>query len=321
MKIEYAEEIRQSSRYASAVSAATSRSANIRYQSKYAEAVGIEGVTVSYTQTASLNIEEGRFFTEEEDYRAARIAVLGASVADVLFEHEYPLGKEIRIGGQQFTVIGILEKQGKFLGMEDMDNRVIIPIQAYKYLFGLHRNIQISVQFPSEELLKEGQYEVEGIMRRVRRLEPMEENDFALNKPEAFRQQYESMTAAIYGIGIFLTALSLFVGGIGVMNIMFVSVKERTKEIGIRKAVGAKAPQILGQFLIEAVIICLIGGAIGVGVSVIVTEIINQLFVAYMDWGTVFNAVLICTATGLAFGFLPAWKAAHADPIESLRYD
>jgi putative ABC transport system permease protein len=321
MDLDYVEEIQQSSRYASAISAAASRSGNIRYESRYAEGISIQGATTSYTQTASIDIADGRFFSGEEDYRAAKVVVLGASVSDVLFENAYPLGKEVRIGGQRFLVIGVMEKQGKFLGLEDMDNRVIIPIQTYKYLYGLQRSLQISVQFPNEEYLQEGQYEIEGIMRRVRQLDPAEKNDFAINKPEAFRQQYESMTAAIYGIGIFLTALSLFVGGIGVMNIMFVSVKERTKEIGIRKAVGATSGQILVQFLIEAVVICMIGGGIGVGLSVLTTQLINQFFVAYMDWGTVLNAVIICTMVGLGFGFMPAWRAAKSDPIESLRYE
>jgi len=158
-------------------------------------------------------------------------------------------------------------------------------------------------------------------MRRIRKIDPREDVDFAINKPEAFRQQYQAMTGAIYGIGIFLTALSLFVGGIGVMNIMFVSVKERTKEIGIRKAVGAKYYEILLQFLIEAVIICFIGGLIGVGLSVLTTQIINQFFVAYMDWGTVLLAFLISAFTGILFGFMPAYRAAKSDPIESLRYE
>jgi putative ABC transport system permease protein len=129
------------------------------------------------------------------------------------------------------------------------------------------------------------------------------------------------MTYAIYGIGIFLTSLALFIGGIGVMNIMFVSVKERTKEIGIRKAVGAKAWEILLQFLIEAVIICLAGGAIGVLLSMITTQLINQIFVAYLSWQTVTLAIFICTVVGITFGFLPAYRAAKSEPIESLRYE
>jgi len=321
MKLDYVDEIRNNSRYASAVSAASNRSANVRYQDQFAENIGIQGTTESYTRTASLDIDEGRFFTAEENRTGRRVAVIGASVASALFTHEHPLGKEIRLGGQRFTVIGMLEKQGKFLGLEDTDNRVIIPIQAFREIFGIRRNIQITVKFPDKEYANQGQYEVEGIMRRIRHLDPRDDNDFAINKPEMFRQQYDAMTSAIYGIGFFLTALSLFVGGIGVMNIMFVSVRERTGEIGLRKAVGAKYSEILMQFLIEAVVISLMGGLVGILLSIISTEVINQFFVAYMDWGTVVNAFLICSFTGVLFGFLPAYRAAKSDPIESLRYE
>lgn len=321
MKLDYVKDIRESSRYAEAVSAAASRNATVRYKEKYANGVGIQGTTESFTRTASIDIEEGRFFTPEEDRTGSNVCVVGASVADALFENEYPLGKEVRIGGKRFVVIGILEKQGKFLGLEDFDNRIIMPIHAFQQIYGLRRNLQIAVKFPNEEYQKEGEYEIEGIMRRIRKIDPREDVDFAINKPEAFRQQYQAMTGAIYGIGIFLTALSLFVGGIGVMNIMFVSVKERTKEIGIRKAVGAKYYEILLQFLIESVIICFIGGIIGVGLSVLTTQIINQFFVAYMDWSTVLVAFLISAFTGILFGFMPAYRAAKSDPIESLRYE
>jgi putative ABC transport system permease protein len=215
----------------------------------------------------------------------------------------------------------VLQKQGKFLGIEDTDNRIMTPMGTFQQIFGTRGTVRIAVKFANEEVFERGQYEVEGSMRRIRQLDPLADNDFAINKPEAFQQQYDSMTYAIYGIGIFLTSLALFIGGIGVMNIMFVSVKERTKEIGIRKAVGAKAWEILMQFLIEAVIICLAGGAIGVLLSMITTQVINQIFVAYLSWQTVTLAIFICTVVGITFGFLPAYRAAKSEPIESLRYE
>jgi putative ABC transport system permease protein len=158
-------------------------------------------------------------------------------------------------------------------------------------------------------------------MRQIRGLDPLDDDDFAINKAALFEQEFQSMKMIIYGIGIFLTGLALFVGGIGVMNIMFVSVKERTKEIGIRKAVGAKSWEILLQFLMEAIVICLIGGLIGVLLSIVVTSLINQFFVAHLDWTTVLNAILICAIVGILFGYLPSSKAAKSDPIESLRYE
>ncbi len=321
MKIEYVDQIKEMSRYASEVSAQVTRSATLRYQDKYIENIDVNGATETYFRTSGLNIESGRFFGDSDVQRSAKVVVVGATVAEKLFENTNPLGKQIRIRGQRFQVIGVLEKQGNFLGMADTDNRVLIPISAYKSLYSLRWGLQISVQFPDEEALAEGEYEIEGLMRRIRQLDPAEDNDFAINKAALFEQQFKSMKTAIYGIGIFLTGLALFVGGIGVMNIMFVSVKERTREIGIRKAVGARAWEILFQFLMEAIVICLIGGIIGMGLSIGVTYLINQFFVAYMDWTTVINAIVICAFIGILFGFLPSNKAAKSDPIESLGYD
>ena len=321
MKVNYASELESSNRFVQAASASSFNNRSVRYKDKSIASVTIEGSTESVTRTNPVDIKDGRFYTTEEARRGARVAVLGSSVADALFDQEYPLGKQVRIAGQRFFVVGVLEKQGKFMGIEDVDNLIMVPIRAYQQIFGSRGDVRIAVKFPNKEIFEEGQYELEGTMRRIRQLDPLADNNFAINKPEAFRQQYESMTYAIYGIGIFLTSLALFIGGIGVMNIMFVSVKERTKEIGIRKAVGAKSWEILTQFLIEAVIICLAGGAIGVLLSVLTTQLINQIFVAYLSWKTVSLAIFICTVVGIMFGFLPAYRAAKSEPIESLRYE
>ncbi|MDX1637895.1 MAG: ABC transporter permease [Balneolaceae bacterium] len=276
MKISYVEQLEERSRFAEAVSASANRSATVRYGDKYTEGITLQGATQSITRTGTMDIEEGRFFTAEEERTGANVVVMGQNVSDALFEFEYPPGKEVQIAGRRFLVIGLLERQGSFLGLEDIDNQVIIPMTALQELYGTRTDVRLTVKFPDEAAQAEGEYEVEGLMRQIRQLDPLEENDFAINRPQAFRQQYESMTFAIYGIGIFLTSLSLFIGGIGVMNIMFVSVRERTQEIGIRKAVGAKAWEILTQFLIEATIICIIGGIIGVLLSIATTQVINQ---------------------------------------------
>lgn len=321
IKLDYVEEIRESSRLASAVSASASRGTSIRYNDVSADGVFIAGVTDNYFETAGLGIETGRAFTPEEIQRGAKVTILGATLADNLFDRKNPLGEEVRIGGQRFRVIGLLEKQGKFLGLADMDRRAITPIKAYGQLFSLRSNIQIAVKFPNEEILKEGEYEIEGIMRRVRGLDATEDNDFELNKPQAFEAQLSSFKAGLYMVGGGLTALSLIIGGIGVMNIMFVSVRERTKEIGIRKAVGAKAWEILYQFLIEAVIMCLLGGMIGLLLSYPLSMLLNQIFIASIDVSVVIAAIVLCSIVGLVFGFIPAYRAAKSDPIESLRYE
>jgi len=321
MKLEYVERLRELVPSASAVSASASRNTGIRFQDRSADNVQFSGVTASYFETSGLNIAEGRAFTREEEQRAAKVVVLGASVADALFPNSDPINKQVRIRGQRFNVIGLLEEQGNFLGLEDGDNRMIVPIYAYGTVYDLRWGIQLSVQFPDEATLQEGEYEVIGAMRLIRGLDPLEDDDFAINQAALFEQEFQGMKFAIYAIGIFLTGLALFVGGIGVMNIMFVSVKERTKEIGIRKAVGAKSWEIQLQFLIESIVICLFGGVIGVILSLGITELINQIFIAYMDWTTVLNAILICTIVGLLFGYLPSNRAAKSDPIESLGYE
>ena len=321
MQLSYVNDLRRLVPSASEVAATANRSTTIRYQDRTAERVGLAGATSSYFLTAGLNISDGRAFNEADEQRGSRVVVLGASVVEALFPNQDPIGKQVRIQGQRFLVIGTLEKQGNFLGLEDTDNRLIVPITAFATIYDLRWGMQLSVQFPDEETLVDGEYEVIGAMRQIRGLDPLDDDDFAINKAALFEEEFKGMKMVIYGIGIFLTGLALFVGGIGVMNIMFVSVKERTKEIGIRKAVGAKSWEIKLQFLMESIVICMVGGVIGVLLSIGITQIINQFFVAYMDWTTVLNAILLCTFIGLLFGYLPSNNAAKSDPIESLRYE
>jgi putative ABC transport system permease protein len=293
----------------------------LRFESKSVERAELRGVTPSYAITGAIELQSGRFFSEDDYMRAANYIVIGTDIAEALFEERDPIGQTIKVGGMRFEVIGVLAKQGKFLGLESFDGQSIMPASTFGKMYGFRRFVQIQAKFENEELLAEGEFEFEGLMRRIRSLEPGTPSDFSINKLDMFREQYAVMTGAIYGIGIFLTALSLFVGGIGVMNIMFVSVKERTKEVGIRKAIGAKSREILWQFLTESVVICMFGGLIGVLLSVGTTALVNNLFVAYLSWDTVALAFGICAITGVVFGFLPAWRAAKSDPIESLRYE
>ncbi|MDZ7715460.1 MAG: ABC transporter permease [Balneolaceae bacterium] len=321
IRIDYVEEVKDASRYASAVSAVAGQGTSIRFKDQSLDGIILAGVTESYIRMAGLNIAEGRAITAEEVRRGRRVTVLGATIVENLFENENPIGKDIRMGGQKFRVIGTLEKQGKFLGLADMDRRAFVPIYAYGQIFSLRNGIQLAVKFPDEAAFEEGQYELEGIMRRVRGLEATEDNNFAINKPQAFEQQLESFKGGLYLVGGALTALSLIIGGIGVMNIMFVSVRERTKEIGIRKAVGAKSWEILYQFLIEAVVMCLLGGIIGLMLAFPISWAINQIFIATIDYSVVVAAFILCSLVGLTFGFIPAFRAAKSDPIESLRYE
>lgn len=322
MEVDYAEEIDRYSTLATGVSAISGYDGPISSGGKEINPAKIRAVSSSYTKTATVEIEEGRFFSTEDNRIGKRVCVVGQDIVTNLFPRQSAMGKEVKIRGLRYEVIGVLSKQGSFLGLDSFDDQVLIPINTFKRYFGLNRrDVSLQVKFASEEDLVEGQFEIEGIMRRLRKLDPSEKNDFAINKLEVFQQQYESMTILIYAIGIFLTALSLFVGGIGVMNIMFVSVKERTREIGIRKAVGAKPWHIMLQFLIEAVLVCFMAGLIGVLLSTGITKLINEFFVAVLSTKTVILALFICTLTGVLFGIVPAIKASQADPIESLRYE
>ena len=321
MEIDYVEFLSERSRYASNISASANRNVNIRYKENNAENVQMSGTTSNHLEVQGLNIEAGRMYTEEETRTAVNVVVIGSSLKEALFEEREALGKQIRLGGQRFTIIGILEKQGSFLGLGDADNVALIPIFAFEEIYGLRRGMQIGVKFPDEMAFQEGQYEVEGLMRQARQLDATEENDFAINKPQAFEEQLAAFKGGLYAVGFGLVFLSLLIGGIGVMNIMFVSVRERTKEIGIRKAVGAKSWEILSQFLIEAIVICVAGGVVGVALAAIATFFIDQFFTATMNFSVIAVAFLICTFVGLLFGFIPAFRAAKSDPIESLRFE
>ena len=321
MKENLADAIKKQSRYTLAVAPVVQTGRSIRYRDRTLSGVFIQGSTAEYSRISDIDLTEGRFYNELDNRTARNVCIIGSEVHENLFPNEQPLGKHIRIGGQRFEVIGVLAPQGKFLGLFSFDTQIQMPINTFKKLFGRRRDMSIEVKVASEELMDDAQDELTGIVRMARGLDVLEEDNFTINRQEAFRTAIGGAKAVIYGIGIFLTALSLLVGGIGVMNIMFVSVRERTREIGIRKAVGAKRRTILIQFLIEAIIICIIGGLIGILLSAGVTAIINRFFTAYLSAGTVMLALSICVGVGVIFGLVPAWSAARAKPIEALRFE
>jgi putative ABC transport system permease protein len=321
MQYKYGQMIRERSKYAIAVAPLMGYAGNVKYHDKQVSGAFLRASTPEFAIVTDVQLDAGRFYTEEENRSARNVCIVGADVVEALFPNERPLGKTIRVSGQQFEVIGILGKQGKFLGLVSLDNQLQMPYNTMKKNFGeFEGNLDIQVKVPTGKT-DEAIEELTGIMRTIRKLEPTVKDNFALNRQEAFREAFDGIKAVIYGVGIFLTALSLIVGGIGVMNIMFVSVKERTKEIGIRKAIGAPRRAILTQFLIEAVAICIFGGLVGIALSFGVAAIINTFFTAVMSVSTVVLAFSICVGVGVIFGFVPAWSASRANPIEALRYE
>jgi len=319
MKLSYEDNIREMSDYALAVSPVMQRGASLSFGDKNTQ-TQIFGTNVDYMETVNEDIKSGRFFTEGEERSGARVTIIGSGIQDAFFEYQNPIGKYIKIDGIKFRVIGVLEKQGKFLGLFSVDNQAILPLGAYTRLFSKRGFMRLSVKV-NEQKIDDAKSELQAVMRRIRGLKPGEKDDFAINQTKAFETQYNALKYAIGGTGLFITILSLIVGGIGIMNIMFVSVKERTREIGVRKAIGATPNMILTQFLFEAITICVIGGLIGLALAFGVSFFINKIFPSTLPLWLSISSIIMSIFVGVISGIVPSYQAAQLDPIEALRYE
>lgn len=308
-----------------AVAPTINTSQSIKYEENSVQYIIIVGTNADYIKTTNLSFSEGRFFTELESKGARNVIVLGSEVAKKLFPRTHPLGKYVKIKGNKFRVVGVLEEQGSWImGNFNPDNQAMIPIgNVFKYFQNENwGTVTINIRAASPTAVESTKEEAVGIMRRVRGLKYDERNDFSVNQQEGLLSNINQTVGVIQVAGLLITGLALFVGAIGIMNIMFVSVKERTREIGIRKAIGAKNRTILGQFISEAAIICLLGGLIGLGLAIIGSMIIAQFdFPSKVSIDAVILAVTISIITGVMSGFAPAYTAAKMDPVDSLRYE
>ena len=314
---EYVDQVKERSQYALAVAPVMQRGASLSYSDKEIR-TQIFGTNEEYMETISTNIEKGRFFTNSEDKSGMRVTVIGDGIKKAFFGDEEAIGKYIKIDNMKFRVIGILEEQAKFLGLFSTDKQAILPFGAYKRIFSKRGFMRLSVKVP-EDKIEEAVDEISFVMRHIRGLKPNQKNDFAINQTKAFEKQYNTLKIAIGGTGTFITLLSLIVGGIGVMNIMFVSVKERTREIGVRKAIGATKGMIMSQFLMEAVTICLLAGLMGLLFAYLGSFLLNKIFPSNLDLSLALFSILISMFVGIISGIIPSYRAAKLDPIDSLR--
>ncbi len=295
----------------------------IKYQNNNVENVEFSAPSHDYYKIRNLEFKEGRYFTDAESKRGAPLIILGSNVADGLFPHSSPLGKTVSALGRRLTVIGVFKMEGEGMIIDvSLDNSAVIPLNLARNLvnirnFGPSIIVNAKTGYPMEEV----ESELKGVMRSVHRLSPKEEDDFALNQTTIITAELDSMFDVVNFSGFLIGIFSVLVGGFGIANIMFVSVKERTPIIGIQKSLGAKNYFILAQFLMEAVVLCLIGGGAGLaivyGLALLLKLVADVGVVVHL--GEILAAVGISTFIGLISGIIPAVMASRLDPVEAIR--
>lgn len=314
--------LKEHSKEASHIAPIISITSTVQSIRETAKNVLVEATNQDYLYLGGVKLSEGRFITQL-DYHAARpVAVIGAELGELLFKDENPLGKVIRIGGKHFKVVGILEKRGSIFGF-NMDKSVIVPYFALRNIIGPRRGIEIVAGTDDPKKLTQLKDELRYLMRKIRGLKPTEPDNFSFNEQDQLTDTYMKLTGSLYSIIFVIGSVSLLVGGIVITNIMLVTVTERTKEIGIRKAIGASKGAILAQFLFEAVIVALIGGIIGLILGYLgATQILNLLKLeGIITVRTILVAIGFSSFVGVVSGFYPAFKASRLNPIEALRYE
>jgi putative ABC transport system permease protein len=288
------------------------------------ENIGLTGQTANMIEISPRDISNGRYFTSEEEQRGAHVVLVGPNVADSLFPGGDPLNRPIMIDGAEYIVIGVWAKaKGGFFGENGLDNSIILPLRTAQYRYPQVDRYMITAKAKPGKR-QDALDEIEGAMRRIRRLSTGQPDDFSLSTPDQIIQQFDKITGLIGLVAIALSGLGLLVGGIGVMNIMLVSVTERTREIGVRKAIGARRRDIVLQFLVEAMTLTGAGGVLGILIAIAITMLVGALVPSLPSsvpsWALI-TGFSVSVAVGVFFGVWPAVKAAQLDPVEALRYE
>ena len=284
--------------------------------------VSVMGETPQGIQTNNWTIKEGRSMIDNEQTYSSNVTILGQEIAKKLFPRGGAIGQDVKIGNDRYTVIGIFDSKGSAMGGNN-DNFVVIPISKFLNEFGKQRSLNIMIKAKTPETYDQCMEEARMALRIARKVDPGKEDDFEIFSNESLISTFNDFTKYVkMGVG-FISFISLLAAGVGIMNIMLVSVTERTKEIGLRKSVGARKGNILSQFIAEAVVLCQIGGLVGIGLGILGGNLAAIAFslpaVFPMDWALIGFA--LCAFIGVVFGVYPAWKAANLDPIEALRYE
>ena len=321
LTLQNARDVERLATLSAAVSVESQGNGNVSVGRKQARGAWVEGNDENSLMVRGLAVTSGRWLSANDVQAGRPVCVLGSYLAERFFPYGDALGSKVKLNDMNLEVIGVMEKQGAFFTGFNLDNQIVIPITRFTRDFTRWPDLTIQVKVRDLGQLEDAKEEIRGIMRKLRRVPPDMQDDFAINQQDALITFFNAVGGTIAAVGLFISGLSLFVGGIGIMNIMFVSVAERTKEIGIRKAIGAKRRTILIQFLVESATITLGAGILGLLVAWPLTLVVDKFLAASMPWWLVAVALLVSILTGVVSGFLPAWRAARMDPVDALRAD